>query len=158
MVFAKLSKCEFVVTHIEYLRHVISFEGVSTNPNKISAMVNWPVPKTLKDLRGFLGLVCYYRKFIRHYGIISKQLSDLLKKDVFKWNPSAQTAFETLKQAMVTALVLSLPDFSKPFVIETNASQVGIGVVLMQDGRPLAFISKKLGIKIRVCLPMKRNC
>ena len=128
-------------------RHIISARGVSTDPGKIRVMTEWPVPSTIKQLRGFLGLTGYYRRFIKHYGLISKQLIELLKKNAFKWSEQAQEAFDKLKAAMVSALILALPDFSLPFTIKTDASGVGIGAVLAQQGHPIAYLSKALAPK-----------
>lgn len=146
----KLSKCSFAVNKVSYLGHVVSQAGVSTDPTKIQAIVDWPTPSCVKELRSFLGLAGYYRKFIRHFGVISQPLTSLLKKGIiFVWTPDHDVAFQTLKQALVTAPVLALPDFSTPFMIETDASDTGIGAVLMQRGHPLAFLSKTLGPKSR---------
>ncbi|XP_078160175.1 uncharacterized protein LOC144555649 [Carex rostrata] len=145
--FLKRSKCDIAVEQIEYLGHIISKDGVSTDPKKIEAMSEWQVPKNVKSLRGFLGLTGYYRKFIQGYGVIAKPLTDLLKKDAFKWNNEAQKAFESLKIAMTQAPILTLPDFSQPFVVEKDASNIGIGAVLLQNKRPIAYLSKQLGPK-----------
>lgn len=145
--FAKQSKCTFGGQSVEYLGHVITKEGVSTDPSKIDAIVQWPTPLNVKQLRGFLGLCGYYRRFIRSFGVIAKPLTNLLKKDGFSWSMDAQTAFEQLKHALVSAPVLALPDVTKPFIIETDACNKGIGAVLMQDKHPLAFISRALSPK-----------
>lgn len=113
---------------------------VSTDPSKIVAISSWLTLTNLKQLRGFLGLTGYYRRFIKGYGSLSKPLSDLLKRDNFRWLPVVAAAFLSLKQAMQQALVLAHPDFTKTFVVETYASYVGIGAVLMQDNHPIAYI------------------
>ena len=142
----KMSKCHFAQRQLRYLGHVISEDGVATDPDKINAVLQWPVPQSVKALRSFLGLAGYYRCFVKHFGIISKPLTDLLRKGaVYVWTDIQDKAFSALKQALTTAPMLALPDFSHPFAIETDASGTGIGAVLMQGGHPLAFLSKALG-------------
>lgn len=141
----KRSKCSFATNQIAYLGHQISGEGVATLPEHIQAVQNWEQPSNVKQLRGFLGLAGYYRKFVRNFGLLSRPLNDLLKKgSVFVWTPTADKPFQTLKRALVTAPVLALPDFSKQFVVEIDASATGIGAVLMQGGHPVAYLSKSL--------------
>ena len=144
----KMSKCSFAQTKISYLGHVISQAGVGTDPSKLESIASWPTPSSVKELRSFLELADYYRRFVRHFGIISKPLSNLLKKHtLFIWTPDHESAFQALKAALCQSPVLALPNFARPFTIETDASDVGVGAVLMQDGHPLAYLSKALGTK-----------
>jgi hypothetical protein len=127
--------------HKKKKKNIVSHEGVKVDPNKIKAMMDWPIPKTLKNIRGFLSLTGYYRKFVLNYGRITTPLTALTKKDAFSWTLEETKSFEQLKEVMCKAPVLTTPDFTKTFTVECDALRNGIGAVLMQEGRPLAFES-----------------
>ena len=142
--FLKQSKCAFGASEFDYLGHLVGKVNVRVDPKNIEAMQHWPHPKTLKRLWGFLGLKHYHRKFVKNYGKIVTPLIALLKNNYFTWTPATAHAFQTLKMEICTTRILDLHDFTKTFVLECDALGKGIGVVLMQEGRPLAFTSKQL--------------
>jgi hypothetical protein len=109
--FVKPLKCSFAQTELEYLGHIVSADSVATDPRKTQAMHSWRRPTIITELHGFLGLTCYYRKFVKGYGIIAKPLSNLLKKKEYSWNPEAHATFLQLKEAMVSTPILALPNF-----------------------------------------------
>ena len=132
--YAKFSKCEFWLDEVLYLGHIISSKGIAVNPEKVSAIVNWEPPQNVKQLRSFLGLASYCRRFVENFSKIAKPLSNLLQKNVkYVWTPECDVAFNTLKERLVTAPVLTPPDESKPFEVLCDASLQGLGAVLMQE-------------------------
>ncbi|XP_030385488.1 uncharacterized protein LOC115632467 isoform X1 [Scaptodrosophila lebanonensis] len=145
-----VEKSKFCMRSVKYLGHIIGEGVIRTDPEKISAMTDFPIPRTLKALRSFLGMVGWYRKFISNFAAISAPLTDLLKpRQKFIMTPEGEQAFVKLKQLLCLAPVLRSPDFSKPFFIHCDASKTGVGGVLVQktedgDEYPIAFVSKKL--------------
>ncbi|XP_031274174.1 uncharacterized protein LOC116132645 [Pistacia vera] len=127
--------------------HIISAQGIAVDPSKVDCILNWPISKDVNAFRGFLGLIGYYRKFVNVYGKIALPLTNLLHKDAFHWTESSQKVFEELKRVMTTIPVLAMPNFSKTFIVETDMSGQGIGAMLMQDGKPLAFLSQGLSTR-----------
>ncbi|GBG59146.1 hypothetical protein CBR_g32163 [Chara braunii] len=142
-------KSSFGVPSVIYLGHVIFGDRLAPEAAKVAAIQDWPQPQTVRDVRSFLGLASYYRKFIRNFSAVAAPLTNLTKKDTpFLWSLHCQMAFARLKQALTRAPVLKLPDPTLPFVLTTDASQYGIGAVLQQDDgnglRPVEFMSKKI--------------
>lgn len=143
--YLKQSKCAIAQPKLQYLGYILSEHGVSTDPSKIEAMLQQPSPTTITELRGFLVLTRYcYRRFVQHYGILAKTLTNPLKKKQFLWDDSAQQAFTTLKAAMCSTPVLALPNFKEQFGLETDACDTSIRAVLIQNNRPIAYLSKPL--------------
>jgi hypothetical protein len=148
--YARLSKCEFEKDSLKYLGHIISKDGISVDPIKTQVVQNWPQPSSVKQVRSFLGLANYFRKFLKGYATMAAPLTTLTRKDVkwssTTWNANCQKAFDEIKQALLTAPCLALMDFTNPGDLKliTDASITGIGAVLTQNGRPVAFESKKL--------------
>lgn len=148
--YAKMSKCCFSATQVEYLGHVLSHKGVSVEAQKVEAIKNWPRPSSKKSVQSFLGLVNYYRRFIQNCSHIAKPLTELTKNVPFQWNPSAEESFQKLKDTICSAPVLMPfnPNAAVNIRVTTDASQYAIGAVLeQQDGevfRPVAFTSRTL--------------
>ncbi|KAL0445817.1 UNVERIFIED_CONTAM: Transposon Tf2-11 polyprotein [Sesamum latifolium] len=143
--YGKVSKCSFAQETISFLGHIVERGCIRMDPKKVQAIEEWQPPSDVHDLRSFLGLANYYRHFVKSYSEIAWPMINLLKKmETWNWTPQCQESFDRLKRAMVTDPVLALPDMSKPFVMETDASDFALGGVLIQDGHPVAFESRKL--------------
>ena len=136
---ANVKKCSFGQQEVAYLGHIISAQGVAVDPEKVQAMVAWPFLKSLKELRGFLRLTGYYRRFILKYAHIAAPLTNQLHKDNFHWNDEAEAAFSALKNAMLVAPVLGTPDFNVHFVVEADASGKGLGAILSHNAHPFGL-------------------
>lgn len=128
--FLKRSKCSFGEGFVAYLGHIISAQGVAMYLSKIEAISSWPTSTTVRALCGFLGLMGYYRKFIKAYGEVAAPLTKLLKCEAFLWSPKVDVAFLALKETLITGPILQLPNFTKPFVVDCDASGTCFGAVL----------------------------
>ena len=143
--YAKFSKCEFWLDEVGFLGHVMTKDGVAVDPAKVSAVTEWESPKSVKEVRSFLGLAGYYRRFIENFSKVAKPMTELLKKDKkFAWSEGCELSFQELKKRLVTAPVLCLPDLEKDFQVYCDASHQGLGAVLMQDGKVVAYASRQL--------------
>jgi len=144
--YAKFEKCEFGVSEVDFFRHRITQEGLKMDNHKVKAILDWELPRSISALRSLLGLASYYRKFIKNFTKIATPLTNLLKKSsgTYEQEEACNEAFETLKGILVKVPVLKLLDFDKDFEIHFDASDFTIKGFLVQDGRPMAFESKKL--------------
>jgi hypothetical protein len=140
--YAKFSKYEFWLDEVLFLGHVLSAKGVAVDPGKLKDILDWKPPTTVHQVRSFLGMADYYHRFIPDFSKISKPITELLKNQVkFVWSPECEEAFQTLKRLLTTAPILAQPDIEKSFHVYCDASGIGIGCVLMQQGRVIAYAS-----------------
>jgi hypothetical protein len=157
----KPSKCSLLQKSVSFLGHVVSGGKIGVDYEKIRHVVEWAVPRTLKEVRGFVGLCSYYRRFVKDFGRIAAPLNELSKKNqVFKWTEKCQEAFDTLKELLTTAPLLAMPNQDDKFILDCDASQCAIGGVLsqIQDGEehPIAYASRKLSkSEVNYCVTRK---
>ncbi|GJW06776.1 putative reverse transcriptase domain-containing protein [Tanacetum coccineum] len=145
--YAKFSKCEFWISRVQFLGHVIDCRGIHVDPAKIESIKDWASPKTPTEIRQFLGLAGYYRRFIEGFSKIAKSMTKLTQKGVkFDWGDKQEAAFQLLKQKLCSAPILALPEGSKDFIAYCDALKKGLGDVLMQREKVISYASRQLKI------------
>jgi hypothetical protein len=143
--YAKFSKCKFWIKKVPFLGHVVSPEGITVDPSKVKEVLEWKPPTTVSEVQSFLGLPGYYRRFILNFSKIVKLITELLKKgNKYVWSEACDEAFKHLKRLLTTSPVLAQPDTTKPFDVYCDASGIGLGGVLMQEGRVISYSSRQL--------------
>jgi hypothetical protein len=143
--YAKFSKCEFWMEKVAFLGHVLSVEGIAVDPSKVESVTKWEQLLNVTDVRSFLGLAGYYRRFIENFSKIAKPMTELLKNNTkFEWSEACEKSFQELKKRLTTAPVLTLPDIKKDFMVYCDASKQGLGCVLIQEGKVVAYASRPL--------------
>ena len=142
--FANRKKCQFLTHDIQFLGFIVSSKGIKADPIKVQAILDWEKPSNIHEVRSFHGLASFYRRFIQNFSTITAPISNCLKKGDFEWTSSAQEALDKIKELITQAPVLRLPDFSKIYEVAFDASNVGIGGVVIQEGHKIAFYSEKL--------------
>ena len=143
--YAKFNKCEFWLDIVVFYGHVISAEGIYVDPQKIEAIVKWEQPTNVIKMRSFLGLACYYHRFVEGLSKVASPLTQLTKKNVkFEWYDDYEKSFQELKTHLTSARVLTLPSGNQEFMVYSDASTQGLGCVLMQQGKMVAYASRQL--------------
>ena len=143
--YAKFSKCEFWLDRVAFLGHVISKDGIMVDPAKVEAVSNWKRPTNASEIRSFLGLAGYYRKFVADFSKLAMPLTTLTRKGKkFEWTKDCEKSFQELKGRLTSAPILTIPDGNEGFVIYSDASKMGLGAVLMQNGKVIAYASRQL--------------
>ncbi len=142
--YAKFSKCQFWLKEVSFLGHILSAKGVAVDPSKVQEVLDWKSPTSVTEIRSFLGLAGYYRRFIQDFSKIAKPMTKLLQKEAkFIWTSDCEAAFQKLKTLLTTAPVLTQPDITKSFDVYCDASGTGLGCVLMQEGKVIAYASRQ---------------
>ncbi|KAK1617173.1 hypothetical protein QYE76_022690 [Lolium multiflorum] len=143
--YAKFSKCEFWLREVGFLGHILSAGGIAVDPSKIKTVAEWKAPTTQTEVRAFLGLAGYYRRFVEGFSSIARPMTQLLKKDKkFEWTNKCEESFQQLKSRLTSAPILIMPDITKPFDVYCDASKIGLGCVLMQEGKVISYLSRQL--------------
>ncbi|KAK1680919.1 hypothetical protein QYE76_041767 [Lolium multiflorum] len=143
--YAKFSKCEFWLKEVGFLGHILSAGGIAVDPAKIKTVTEWQAPTTQTEVRAFLGLAGYYRRFVEGFSSIARPMTQLLKKDKkFEWTDKCVESFQQLKSRLTSAPILIMPDITKPFDVYCDASKIGLGCVLMQEGKVISYLSRQL--------------
>lgn len=142
--FAARHKCVFGVDHVLFLGYIVSSKGLQVDPGKVEAIQSWPTPHSISEVRSFHGLASFYRRFVHHFSNITAPLTDCMKGTSFVWTKEADEVFEELKRRLTSTQILALPDFTQVFELHCDACKLGIGAVLSQGSRPIAFFSEKI--------------
>jgi hypothetical protein len=143
--YAKFSKCEFWMEKVAFLGHVLSAEGTAVDPSKVESVTKWEQPLNMTDIRSFLGMAGYYRRFIENFSKIAKPMMELLKNNTkFEWSKACERSFQELERRLTTAPMLTLLDIKKDFVVYCDTSRQGLECVLMQEGKVVAYASRQL--------------